>query len=352
MPRINIVIAGIGAIGRRHVELVVASSECRLLAVVDPLPAPAAYLSDLNVPQYANLADLFAAHKPDGVILATPNALHVEQALQCIEAGVAVLVEKPVAHSVEQGLRLCERAEAVDAKVLVGHHRAHSPMLQRARELIAEGQLGDLVAVQGSALFYKPDDYFDAAPWRREVGGGPILINLIHEIGNLRSLCGEIVAVQAMQSNHARGFAVEDTVAIGLRFANGALGTFLLSDSAASARSWEQTSGENPDYASYADEDCYVISGTNGTLSVPTLRLKRYGQPADRSWFKPFECSVATAQRDDPLARQLAHFCAVIRSEVQPLVSVRDGLRNLLIVEAIAEAARSGGVVQTGVWRG
>lgn len=77
----------------------------------------------------------------------------------------------------------------------------------------------------GSAVFYKPDEYFDAAPWRREAGGGPILIKMIHEIGNLRSLCGEIVAVQALASSATRDFPVEDTVAINLRFASGALGT-------------------------------------------------------------------------------------------------------------------------------
>ncbi|MOA04034.1 hypothetical protein D3C78_1235670 [compost metagenome] len=198
----------------------------------------------------------------------------------------------------------------------------------------------------GSALFYKPDDYFDAAPWRRETGGGPVLINLIHEIGNLRSLCGEIVAVQALASSATRGFPVEDTVSIGLRFANGALGSFLLSDTAASARSWEQTSRENHDYPSYDGEDCYLIAGTAGSLAVPTMRLKCYDEPEQRSWWKPFTCEVAELHREDPLALQLEHFCQVIRGEAEPLVSVRDGLQNLRVVEAIALAAREGGVVE------
>lgn len=114
-----------------------------------------------------------------------------------------------------------------------------------AREAIRSYILGNLVAVQASALFYKPDDYFDSAVWRRQERGGPILINMIHEIGNLRSLCGEIVAVHAMQSNAARGFPVEDTVCIGQGFQSGVLDSFLLFDSAGCARSWEQTSQEN-----------------------------------------------------------------------------------------------------------
>lgn len=171
------------------------------------------------------------------------------------------------------------------------------------------------------------------------------MINMVHEIGNLRSLCGEITAVQAMASNATRKFPVEDTVAVTLRFANGALGTFLLSDTAASARSWEQTSRENKSYPTYADEDCYVISGTNGSLSVPTMRLKTYA--AERGWWTPFVESTLDVTRTNPLERQLAHFCDVIANDCPPLVSVRDGLQNLRVTEAIATATKTGSVVRT-----
>jgi len=190
-------------------------------------------------------------------------------------------------------------------------------------------------------MFYKPDAYFDEAPWRRQPGGGPILINLIHEIGNLRALCGEIVSVQAFASSATRGFPVEDTVAINLRFASGALGTFLLSDTAASPRSWEQTSQENKSYPTYPDEDCYVIVGTDGSLAVPTMRLRSFASREERSWWKPFRVETVPIARADPLERQLEHFCAMIRGEAQPRVTVRDGLANLRVTETIAEAART-----------
>jgi predicted dehydrogenase len=342
VDKLRIAVAGAGAIGRTHIALIQASGECRLSGIVDPVPAAAAVARDAGVPLHPSLAELFGSEHPDGVILATPNQLHVLQGLECIAAGVPVLIEKPVADSVEQGRRLLEAVEQARAKVLVGHHRVHSPLLATACAIVQQGKLGRLVAVTGSAMFYKPDSYFDEAPWRRQAGGGPILINMIHEIGNLRAICGEIAAVQAFVSSATRGFPVEDTVAINLRFANGALGTFLLSDTAASARSWEQTSQENKSYPTYPDEDCYVVVGTGGSLSVPTMRLKTYAKKEDRSWWKAFRTEVAAVDRADPLERQLAHFCAVIRGEVKPRVSVQDGLTNLRVTEAIAEAARNG----------
>jgi len=235
--------------------------------------------------------------------------------------------------------------------ILVGHMRRHSLIMDEAIRVVREGSLGKLVGVMGSAVFCKPavDGYFDPPnDWRRRPGGGPILINMIHEVDALRSLLGEIVAVQAQASNATRGFEVEDTVAITLRFRSGALGTFLLSDTAACARSWEQTSQENKAYATYEDEDAYVLMGTHGSLSIPTMRLRTYARDEDRSWFKPFQSSVVPLQRADPLALQIAHFADVVRGKATPLVSGRDGLSNLRVVDAIARAARDGGIVNIG----
>ncbi|WP_341645528.1 Gfo/Idh/MocA family protein [Thauera sp. SDU_THAU2] len=347
MEKLRIAVAGAGYIGQAHMEVILRSGTCALSAVVDPSPAAAQVAAGAGVPLYGSLGELIAKDRPDGVVLATPNQLHAEHALQCIEAGLPILLEKPITPTVAEAEALVKVVEERGAKVLIGHHRAHSPIMAKARQVVEQGALGRVVAVMGSATFFKPDHYFADAPWRREPGAGPILLNMIHEVHNLRMLCGEIVAVQAFSSNAVRGFAVEDTVAINLRFASGALGTFMLSDTAACPRSWEQTSQENKAYPSYDDEDCYVIAGTNGSLSVPTMRLKTYPRDEDRSWWKPFEVGTVGMVRDDPLKHQIEHFCEVLRGEAEPLVSARDGLANLRITEAIAEAAGTGRVVDT-----
>ena len=346
--KLRIAVAGAGLIGIRHIEEIVASPNCALASLVDPGPKAPDIARQYGVTLFQSLSECFAKDRPDGVVLATPNHLHVEQALECIEAGVPCLVEKPLAHTLEEGKRLVQSAEKAGHRLLVGHHRRHSPILHKAVEIVQSGVLGRLVGVMGSAVFYKPDNegYYDPPnDWRRKPGGGPILINMVHEVSNLRAMVGEIVAVQAFASSATRKFEVEDTVAINLRFENGALGSFLLSDTAASPRSWEQTSQENKAYPTYEDEDAYVVVGTHGSLAIPTMRLKYYERDADRSWWKPFKTRMVPLTRADPLALQIEHFAKVIRGEQKPLVTGRDGLQNLRVVEAIAEAARTRGSI-------
>lgn len=343
---LRLAVVGAGHIGLRHAKLLQHSAACTLASLVDPQPGVDVLAHRLGVPLWRDLATMLRQARPDGVIVATPNALHVEQALQCVAAGVPVLVEKPVADSLDDAHRLGEAVHAAGVPVLVGHHRRHSAILEAARRVIDAGRLGRLVAVTGSATFRKPDAYFGQAPWRCQAGGGPILINMIHEVDDLRALVGDIVEVQAMASSAARGFAVEDTVAIALRFANGALGSFMLSDAAASPRSWEQTSGEDPAYDHHADEDCYVIAGERGCLQMPTLRLREYRGEA--SWYEPLATERLARHQADPLQRQLEHFCAMIRGECAPRVGVDDAARTLAATLAIAEAARSGRAVRPG----
>jgi predicted dehydrogenase len=338
---VRLAVAGAGLIGRRHIEEITTSGTAQLAAIVDPFPAAREVADKFRVPLYGSLAELFAADRPDGVILATPNQLHVDGGLECVAAGVPAIVEKPVGDTVEGATRLVEAAEAAGVPLLTGHHRNYSPIMASARQIVQSGVLGSIVAVVGTALFYKPDDYFDVGGgWRREPGGGPILLNLIHEVNNLQSLVGDVVRVQATTSSATRGFPVEDTAAMVLTFANGALGTFLLSDAAASPRSWEQTSMENTSYPTYPEEDCYHLAGTQGSLSVPTMRLMVFA--GERSWWQPFETSTVELERSDPLANQIEHFAAVIRGEAEPICSGRDGLKTLLVVDAVVESARTG----------
>src|SRR5438105_1702952 len=125
--KLQIAVAGAGLIGRTHIGLIQASDECALSAIVDPAPGAVDIARATGVPLHPTLSALFAREPPDGVIAATPNQLHVQNGLECIEAGVAALIEKPIADWVTEGERLCDAAERAGAKLLVGHHRLHSP---------------------------------------------------------------------------------------------------------------------------------------------------------------------------------------------------------------------------------
>ena len=225
--------------------------------------------------------------------------------------------------------------------LLVGHHRRYNPMIQKAKEIIDSGRLGRLLTLHGEFWVLKPDDYFNVG-WRREKGAGPVFLNLIHEIDLFRYLCGEIETVQAQETNMVRGNAVEDAAVILLRFASGVLGTVNVSDSVVAPWSWEMTTGENPAYPRQ-DEGCYKIGGTRGSLTIPQLEV--WFNPGKPSWFEPLVRERVPFQPEDPLKLQIRHFCAVIRGEEEPLVSGREGLNTLKVIEAVKTSAATGEMI-------
>lgn len=331
---VRLAVMGAGLIGRRHIEHILAEPAAALHSIIDPSPEAQA-LAVRRGWRWQPAFNNSDPEKPDGVIVATPNAMHVEHGLAVIEAGIPALVEKPLADSVAGAEKLVTAAEKAGVPLAVGHHRRHNPIIARAKAKIEAGELGALVAVHGFFWIAKPDDYFNAT-WRREPGAGPILINLIHEVDLIRHLCGPIAQVWAIAANHQRGFAVEDSAAVMMRFENGALGTFTLSDAIPSPWSWELTSGENPDFAP-TREAYLMIGGRDASLSLPRLELWRH-TPV-KSWWEPMTATRENLPPVDPLRAQIAQFCRVIRREEEPLVPGREGLESLRVIEMIRKAA-------------
>ena len=118
MSKVRIAVAGAGMIGAAHMARAQASPTCALVAVVDPAPAARKVAAQAGVPLYPTLDALFSAVEVDGVVVASPNRFHVEQALRCIDEGVGVLLEKPVADTVAAAERLAAAVEAKGALVV------------------------------------------------------------------------------------------------------------------------------------------------------------------------------------------------------------------------------------------
>lgn len=160
-------------------------------------------------------------------------------------------------------------------------------------------------------------------------------------IRDRRYLCGEVVQVQAFTRNDVRGYANEDSAAVLLQFANGALGSLTGSDAVAAPWSWELTSGESPIYPRQDGQPCFLLAGTQGALSIPQLKRWQYAE-AGSGWHTPLLQSEAGTPAGEALTLQLQHFVRVARGEEAPLTDAADGARTLALVEAIRQAAESG----------
>jgi len=335
MAEVRIALMGAGLIGREHVELIVRHRAATLVAIADVDPETERLAEAHGASFYADYTRMLEEVRPDGVIVALPNQLHLQAGLACIERGIPTLVEKPIADTVAAANALVDASEGADVPVLVGHHRRHSPDMRAARAAIVRGDLGEIVAVNGLCLIRKHDAYFEAE-WRRRAGGGPLLINAIHDLDCLRFLCGEIETVQAIVSSAVRGHEVEDTAAVLLRFESGALGTFLLSDAVPSPYFWDTASGQAL-YFPGRPEDSYVIGGSRATLAVPSLDL--WAHPPGGDWRDELEVTRLTTESSRCYVNQLDNLVGVIRGEEEPVVTARDAAMTLAVTLAVERAA-------------
>lgn len=339
----KIAVIGAGLIGRQHCALIAGNRNAELVGIADVSAEAQPYAESMSAPYFEDYRDMLEDTKPDGVVIALPNQLHVSSGLDCIARGIPCLIEKPIAESVDAAAKLVEASERAEVPVLVGHHRRYSPDMLKAREVIRDGTLGPLVTASGLWLMDKPDGYF-AADWRRAPGGGPILINLIHDIDCLRYLVGEIDSISAITSNVAREFDVEDTVSLSIRFENGALGSFILSDAVASPYGWDATSGQAL-YFPHQPGDCYIFGGRKGSLAVPSMTLWRHETDGE-SWQDPVVAERFPLDGTRAYENQLDHFLAVISGTAEPAITARDAMMTLAATLAVETAAKEGRIVK------
>ncbi|MEM1232817.1 MAG: Gfo/Idh/MocA family oxidoreductase [Pseudomonadota bacterium] len=325
----KIAVIGAGLVGERHARI--AARRGVLACLIDPEPRPD-LCAELGVPQLDT-----PPADTDGAIVATPNQTHAAVAVPLLRRGIPCLIEKPIAATTQDARLIVAAERETGTPVLVGYHRRHNPIIARAKELISSGQIGRLTVVDAKFWLMKPEEYFDQT-WRRQKGAGPIFINLTHDLDLLRHLVGDIEDVSAFTSSAVRGFEVEDSAAILIRFENGALGTVTVSDTTPSPLSWELTSAENPAYPHIPGAVAYSIGGTLGTLTLPDLTLWQH--PGAQGWWEPLEGASHAVSPADALDLQFDHFLDICRGAARPFVTAREGLKSLEVVEAVIAAAR------------
>lgn len=342
MSKLPIGVVGAGLIGRTHIDRALKSSSVELVGIVDPTPAAAELARSVGVPCFPDHKSLLEKVRAKGVVVATPNVTHAQITIDCLERGAAVLVEKPIADTLEDGQRICHASRVSGLPVLVGHQRRHNPIMRKAKAIVGAGTLGRPVSATVLCTWLKPRDYFDVT-WRRQRGGGPILINLIHDIDLMRHLYGEIDSVQALASNAVRGFDVEDTAVVALRFRSGALGTVTVSDTTAAPWNWDLSAGEAERFPRQ-DINAHFYSGTEGSLTLPRLEVWRYRQdqgPAE-GWHDPLTMERTAVHTGCPYSEQLRHFAALVEGKEEPVCSALDGFRTLEATLAVTQAAATG----------
>jgi predicted dehydrogenase len=282
----------------------------------------------------------------DGIVAALPNNLHVAIVEEAAKRGVAVLLEKPIAGTVEEARKIIDTVNKTKIPFLVGHHRRFSAKMQAAKEVIDSGRIGRILGANIMWVCKKQDEYFNKK-WRITKGvGGPLLINVIHNVDDLRFTVGEIEAVQAILSNNIRGNEVEDIGTVNFKFKNGAIASYIFADGVPCKFYYEGTCKEDSRFYP-VDANCYYFFGDKGTLSFPTMEITGYNEKSGGAdWTRPFSTEFVPVDRFNPIDGETKHFCDLIKGVAnKSLCTAEDATINVQVLEAIRESAETGKTV-------
>jgi len=326
----KIMIAGLGSIGRRHLQNLLRLGERDILLFrtgMSTLPD-----DDLaGIPVESDLAAALA-QGPEAVIVANPTSLHLDVAIPAAEAGCHLFIEKPVSHSWAGIDDLRDAVQRGGGKVVVGFQFRLHPSLQEMRRMLREGEIGRPISARWHWGEYLPDwhpweDYHVSYAARSDLGGGVVLTQC-HGFDYFRWLLGEVAAVWAMTGNlGGLDLEVEDTAEVGLRFVQGSVGTVHL------------------DYYQRPPLHRIEIIGSEGTIIWDgwdeAIHMRTAGRETKES--KPVP---PTFERNDMFLEEMRQFLSVIAGESEPVCSLSDGIAALEIALAARESAESSRLVR------
>ena len=232
MTALRVALIGCGDISTQHLQAITANPDAELIAVCDVdqerLTMTARRLDCAGHTDFERMLDM---ERPDLVHICTPHHLHAQMAMAALRRDVHVLLEKPVATTVADGEAVARAALDGAAMVGVCYQNRYNNTSQALRDLIDGGTLGRLRGGRASVNWFRDNEYYCRRPWRGswETGGGGVLINQsTHTLDLLQWFLGEVTEIrgQAARLALADPVEVEDTAAIQLRHAGGAVSIF------------------------------------------------------------------------------------------------------------------------------
>ena len=224
--RIRFVIVGCGHIGKRHAEMIMRDPGAELIALCDILPKDSLGLTSYQVPFFEDYADLLQSKLDfDVVCICTPNGLHASMAIQAIEAGFHVVIEKPMALTVTDAEKVVYTSLKYQKQVFCVMQNRYSPPSVWIKELVESGRLGQIYMVQLNCYWNRDERYYKPGGWHgtSDLDGGTLFTQFSHFVDIMYWLFGDIDHIQAKFSdfNHAMLTDFEDSGVINFRFSNG-----------------------------------------------------------------------------------------------------------------------------------
>lgn len=290
----------------------------------------------LNIKKYTDYKELLEKEKPELIAICTESGKHGQIALDCIDAGSNLIIEKPIALSLEEADKIIEKANEKNIKVSACHQNRFNKSVQKIREAVEGDRFGKLMHGTAHIRWNRGEDYYTQAPWRGtwEQDGGALMNQCIHNIDLLRWMMGdEITEVVGMTDNLVHGFIDAEDLGMGLvKFANGSYGII---------------EGTTNIYPNNLEETLYVF-GEKGTVKAggKSVNLIEEWQFAD-NLDNPEEVKEKFHE-NPPTVYGFGHnplYTDVIDSinnDRQPYVTAVDGRNALELVLAIYKSAAEG----------